>query len=249
MHSRPDGGVYYHPVNMMQWSLRLLCAYDNTKDPRYLMKAGKHAEKLSDIAHVIDGLPYFPYEFDFKVWGYDEALMKAPWYSGMAQGQALSLYSLLYSYTGEKKWLEAADKVFSTLLRGRENSPDVWVSYMDDSGYFWIEEYPMDRHPSNVLNGFLFAVFGVYDYYSVTSNVNALDMLNKSLNTVEYYGSKWRVVGNKSFYDLKYHRRANRGYHQLHIKQLKYLYKITNDKFFFTLSEDFIKDFNKKPAR
>jgi len=239
-----NGENYYHPVQMAQWGLKLVSAYKNTNIEKFLHLARIQADKMMQEADFYNDLPYFPYGFDFNTrqyaGEYDDGIMKAPWYSGMAQGQALSLFTLLYDVTGESQYLEYADNTFKTLTILREEKVSApWLTYIDDRGYFWIEEYPIDIHPSNVLNGFIFAIFGLHDYYRVTHKGSTF--LNQSLQTVEHYLPKWRNPGNLSFYCLKY-KKKHALYHRLHMKQLKMLYKITEDPYFQEMADLFHQD-------
>jgi len=43
-------------------------------------------------------------------------VLRAPWYSGMAQGLAISLFSRLSVVTGEARWRQAATATFDSLL-------------------------------------------------------------------------------------------------------------------------------------
>jgi len=232
---------YYHPVLIGWWGLRLINAYKNTKEKKYLNLARIKADRIIQEAIFYNNIPYYPYVFDFKFQGKDQGEMKAPWFSGMAQGRVLSLFILLYDVTKEKKYLEYADNTFETLTVLREQKKEApWLTYIDDRGYFWIEEYPIDSHPRNVLNGFITASLGLYDYYSITKKGE--NHLNQALQTVEHYLPKYRNPGNKSFYDLKHKNTCSNMYHRLHIKQLNMLYKITNDPYFQEMSDIFYKD-------
>jgi hypothetical protein len=46
-------------------------------------------------------------------------LLAPPWYSMMAQGQALSLFCRLSQLPGEERWLAAADATFGSAAPGR----------------------------------------------------------------------------------------------------------------------------------
>jgi len=239
---------YYHPVFIALWGLKLINAYKNTKEEKYLNLARFKADRIIQETVFYDDLPYFPYWFDFKFSGKGQGGMKAPWFSGMAQGRALSLFILLYDVTGEKKYLEYANETFKTLTILREQKKEVpWVTYIDDRGYLWIEEYPIDIHPRNVLNGFITAIFGLYDYYSITKKGE--NLLNQALQTVEHYLPKYRNPGNKSFYCLKHKATVNNTYHRMHIKQLNMLYEITNDSYFQDMADLFYKDHSGKDKK
>jgi len=243
-----NGKDYYHPSMMAGEGLKLISAFKKTNTEEYIHLAKIQAEKLMQEADIFIGLPYFPYRHDWKVGEYPakyaDGLMKAPWYSGLSQGRALALFSLLYDLTGEDKHLENANKTFKTLTILREEKKTApWLAYIDDRGYFWIEEYPMENQPSNVLNGFIAAIFGLYDYYQATKNGDFL--LNQSLQTIEHYLPKFRNPGNISFYDLKYKNKFD-AYHETHINQLIKLHKITNEPYFKTMADLFRRDIQRE---
>jgi D-glucuronyl C5-epimerase-like protein len=52
---------------------------------------------------------YFLYDFNFAPLGDTGEILRAPWYSGMAHGRALSVFVRLYQATRDPKWRTAAD--------------------------------------------------------------------------------------------------------------------------------------------
>ena len=151
----------YHPVSMATHAIALLDIYTRTKDETYLLRAVKHADKLLGISLQIDSVIFFPYSFNYKF--YDRDMMQAPWYSAMAQGKTLSLFSRLYEITSDEKYLTIASKIYSTFSHLKATH-DPWISCIDNDGSLWFEEYPFEE-PSHVFNGMIFAIYGVYDYY------------------------------------------------------------------------------------
>jgi hypothetical protein len=225
---------YYHPVKISQKILQFLNSYIKTNNPEYLDRAKLFAQKLIEISFESKDAIYFPYDFDWPLHGNEE--MIAPWYSGMAQGQALSAFVRLYKITREDKYLEISEKIFRsfTYFKG-ENEP--WIVYVDEAGYLWIEEYPMEVQ-THVLNGFIFGIYGLYDYYLLTKDPLSKQLLQASITTIHQYISEFRNEGNISFYCLK-HKVKSVEYHRIHIYQLAMLYKITGDDFFQTMSDNF----------
>ena len=55
--------------------------------------------------------------------------------------------------------------------RGPRTGP--WTLFVDRHGYLWFEEYAGDTKPLLVLNGHMFAIFGVWDYYQLTQSAKA----------------------------------------------------------------------------
>lgn len=83
--------------------------------------------------------------------------LTAPWYSGMAQGQALSLVSRLWSVTGDTRWRDAATSIVAT-YRADGPGDGPWFAHVI-AGDLWFEEYPDARGtvaPTQVVNGHVY---------------------------------------------------------------------------------------------
>jgi len=245
--NQKDNTYHYHPVSIAQRCLSWIDDYYRTKDDIYIETAIQHADKLIALAtercepYYLPAY-YFPYTFDFPLHDIEEDTMKAPWYSGMAQGQMLSVLSRLYYFTKDERWLDAATKVFSSfMLPPNESLP--WTVYVDDEGYYWISEYPLEGEPTAVLNGFIFGIFGIYDYYLFTDNPDAKKIFLAACTTIERYLENYRNEGDISFYCLK-HRVKSKKYHNVHIEQLKMLSEMTGNDYFYEMSIAFKNDFS-----
>jgi len=140
-----------------------------------------------------------------------------PWIGGLAQGLAISALV-------QANELETAEKAFLGLSKH--------CLYKDKHNDVWIEEYPLDE-PAFILNGFIYAMFGVYDFYKATEDKKAkktFDACIKTLvNNIERYDYD---IDNWSKYDLFDELPAQPFYHEIHIKQMHVLHNITNNKLF-----------------
>jgi hypothetical protein len=225
-----DGvATFNHPVRQAQSSFYLSNSYRLTKNPLYLNAAKASAQKLIDNKVILDGAWYYPYDFDFAVHGDTTQTLKAPWYSGMAEGYALTAFVRLFELTGEAKWKEAADATFAALQRGTVPG-DPFVSWVDSESNLWLEEYPRPEvsNSEKVLNGHIFGMYGLYDYWQLTKSPEALAMINGAITTVEQMApTKFRRVNGASVYSL-HHQMPTVTYHHVHVDQLVYLYQITH---------------------
>jgi len=159
----------------------------------------------------------------------------------MAQGIALSLASRLYRDTGQTPYLAAADLLFGS-FRHLGRGPGPWVTYVDAGGYLWLEEYPeAGARPDHTANGFNYAVFGLYDYWAVTRDPAALRILRASLTTMRHYVEQYRIPGSFSRYCLS-HGDPQPKYHRIVTGQLAYLYRMSGDEWFLTMSRLFAED-------
>ena len=236
-----DGKLYYHPVQMAQMGLFLLDNYRQTGIRAYLNRAQAIADRLRAEGVAARGGLYLPYRFPW-VHGEDLGL---PWYSGMAQGQALSLFIRLYGLTGRAIDLSTSRLLYRTLIE-TDRSRRPWVSYVDASRYLWFEEYPQST-PDHVLNGFVFAIFGFYDYWLATRDTSVRTHLQGALTTVRARITAYRVPGGISYYCIG-HRVQMAIYHALHIRQLRMLATISSDPYFRTMADTFLADYSTTAA-
>ncbi len=224
--------LVYHATALAFHAITYLDHYDRTKNAESLKTAELNAAKLMGIALAIDSCYLFPYITNYKF--YEKDLLTAPWYSGIAQGVALTLFSRLYKLTGNEKYRDIADAVFRSFKRYK-GVKKPWISCIDKEQHLWFEEYP-HALPNHVFNGMTFAIFGVYDHYCVTKSPESKKYLQASLTTVKRNIALIRDEGKISYYCLKYDVK-NHNYHPIHIKQLKILTKISGDDYFDELAQ------------
>ena len=155
--------------------------------------------------------------------------IKAPWKSSLAYGVALSCFARAYNITKDEKYLYKSE----LLLRG----------YTEDFhstifGKPFYEEYPIE--PGHyVLNGFIFALLGLYDFHQISDNAQAKKLLDEGLETLELILPMYDL-GSGSCYDLQHLHshtppyKARWQYHCTHIEQLKTLFLITKNPIFET---------------
>jgi hypothetical protein len=235
--------LYYSPAGLAQYGLRHEDAFRRTGDPDYRTIATKVLNKLMALGVTSDGAVFIPYRFDFAMHGISTEVMRAPWYSAMAQGLALSLAVRLHRDTANPVFRTDADNLFRSFKRiGRGTRP--WVTYIDAGRYLWLEEYPEPVTPSDhTANGFNFAVFGLYDYYQESHDPYALQVLRASLTTMRHYLNAFRRPGTYSKYCLR-HGKPQAKYHKIVTWQLVFLYKMSGDSYFLSMSRLFYSDYH-----
>jgi hypothetical protein len=235
--------LYYSPAGLAQYGLMYEDAYRRIGDPGYRAIATKVMNKLMAIGVMSDGAVFIPYRFSFAMHKISTELMRAPWYSAMAQGLAMSLAVRLYRDTANPVFKADAELLFRSFKRiGRGTRP--WVTYIDAGRYLWLEEYPEPVTPSDhTANGFNFAVFGLYDYYQETKDPIALQILRASLTTMRHYIASYRRPGSYSKYCLR-HGKPQAKYHKIVTGQLTYLYKMSGDPYFLSMQKLFYADYH-----
>src|SRR6266550_7965992 len=158
-----DIGLQYNPIAIAQWGLGNCNLFLRTHDEERKKKLLSASDWLcAHLEQNASGVWVWNHYFD---WEYRTPL-KSPWYSGLAQGQGISLLLRSYRETSETSYLEAAHRAFSSF---RESTAEGGVIFSDGGGDLWIEEYIVSP-PTHILNGFIWAVWGVYDYFLATGD-------------------------------------------------------------------------------
>lgn len=213
-------GVHYTPVTIAQYGLGLYSSHLKHESPSayrlFLAQADWHAQRLGMTP---GGWGVWLHGFDFPL--YD---LRAPWVSAMAQGQGISLLLRAHQATGEKRYLDAARLAFDSF---RHDLLEGGVSRRDVAGDVWLEEYPTEP-ACHVLNGFIFALWGVLDYFRATGDPGAGELYREcsatlSRNIERYQGVFW------SKYDVLTRDNVSRDYHLIHIMQLKVMAELNDD--------------------
>jgi heparosan-N-sulfate-glucuronate 5-epimerase len=220
-------GLQYNPIAIAQYGLGnynlFLATRDADRQRKFLLAADWLVENLQLNAF---GLRVWSHNFDFE---YRDTL-RAPWYSGLAQGQGISLLVRAARESPGSRYLEAAHSAFEPLNRSVQEGGVLYLGQLPD---VWIEEYLVDP-PTHVLNGMIWAGWGVYDYALATGDARAqrlveqvLDTLQRSLprydtgfwSLYEQSGTRWRMI-------------ASPFYHALHVVQLRVLHLLSGRQVF-----------------
>lgn len=144
-------------------------------------------------------------------------------YSSMAQGEGISLLLRAYLATKDEKYLAAASRAKDFMLLPI-NEGGV-TRYEGEDVYF----YEFTNTPL-VLNGWIFSLWGIYDYAKATEDSEAWKIY---LATVASLKKKLPEYDTKywSKYD-EAKRISSPFYHALHIAQLRVMYDLTGEEVF-----------------
>lgn len=177
----------------------------------------RHARWLRDNT---DSQGRLCYRFDLPA-----RLLRAPWVSAMAQGFAISAMLRAYQMTGDASYRAAAERAY--LPFGRTVEAGGVVSYSRSD--LWLEEYPQ-RPPTQVLNGSIYAMWGLWDLYRVTGRADVRGTFEQAASTLARNLDTYEQGGYVLYERVPGHYSA--GYHSLQIWQLRTLTAITGDRRF-----------------
>jgi hypothetical protein len=220
-------GLQYNPIAIAQYGLGNYNLFRRDGDSLRRRAFLRVADWLVlNLEANRDGLWVWNHHFD---WEYRTPL-KAPWYSALAQGQGVSLLTRAHVETGQRRYLDAAQRAFESFLHVTDRGG---VTYVDADGYTWFEETIVEP-PTHILNGFLWASWGVYDYWLLTSDGDARRLWSEALRTLKArlpsFDARFWSLYEQSGTRMKM--LASPFYHHLHIVQLQVTYRLTGEEVF-----------------
>ncbi|MEI6857765.1 D-glucuronyl C5-epimerase family protein [Psychrilyobacter sp.] len=158
--------------------------------------------------------------------------LKKNWASGMAQSRGISILLRGYQLTSNELYKKQAEKALE-IFKIKVESDGILDFYKENPYY---EEYPSKPDAPHVLNGMIFALFGLHEF-SRLGNQRAKELFDQGIKTLENTLSEYDL-GFWTKYDVadevfKVGRNINSctaHYHNIHIKQLEVLYNITKNE-------------------
>jgi hypothetical protein len=233
---------YHQPLNVTTWlnnTLELFCAR-NLLPPR----------RAQELAHILlvqiepylqrsNSNVFFEYKFKFTPLDYE---LTPPWVSGYGQGTLLlgllNLQQILHTSTTLRNDIRSVFNTFIPSLNNRR------VALIDSSGHYWIDEYPSHHENSFVLNGHIKGLLSLYDYYQMTKDSVAKELLSRGIITLKRYLHLYRVPNGVNCYDLRI---CEEDYSPGRtVKQQEWLYQITKDSFFKDYQSMFASDYKQR---
>jgi heparosan-N-sulfate-glucuronate 5-epimerase len=230
-------GPQYNPIAIAQYGLgnynlfrRSLLGQteDATRRKKFFLIADWLCSHLEQNPH---GLAVWNHHFD---WEYRNTL-KAPWYSALAQGQGISVLVRAWKESSDSRYLEAARRALASFY---QPVTEGGVAFTDDRGDLWFEEYIVSP-PTHILNGFIWAVWGVYDYFLATKDDAAQNLFSRAVQTLLHNLDRYDL-GFWSLYEQSGTRLpmvASTFYHRLHIVQLRIMHRLTEEKDFVRIAD------------
>jgi len=217
-------GLQYNPIAIAQYGLGSFNLWKQTADPDRRRKFFLVADWLcSHLELNSNGLAVWNHHFD---WEYRDTL-KAPWYSALAQGQGISVLVRAHRESGNAGYLEAAARALACFYKPTSEGG---VAYTDDRGDLWFEEYVVSP-PTHILNGFIWAAWGIYDYVLLTKDASTQQLFSRAVQTLLHNLDRYDL-GFWSLYEQSGTRMpmvASPFYHRLHIVQLRVMHRLTGE--------------------
>jgi heparosan-N-sulfate-glucuronate 5-epimerase len=229
-------GRQYNPIAIAQYGLgncNLFCrSGDADRRNKFLRVADWLVQNLEPNPQ---GLAVWNHYFD---WEYRDTL-RAPWYSALAQGQGISVlvraHLRAHKEAGDSRYLDAARRALASFFKPVTEGG---VAFTDELGDIWFEEYLVSP-PTHILNGFIWAAWGVYDYFLATQDRSAQELFTRAVRTLTRNLDRYDL-GFWSLYEQSGTRLpmvASPFYHLLHVVQLRVMHRLTGEDKFMRVAD------------
>ncbi len=222
--AKPAG---YHPTIIAQYALahwnQYLATNSEYHREAFLAQAYWLVEHEVGIGDDAGGWPIsFPHP---------DVYTKGSWLSALTQGNAISVLVRAYQLTHDALFVEVARRAVRTferdILDGGVSTP------VGGDGVFFEEVavYPA----AHMLNGFIFALIGLYDYVALTNDAQIEKLIERSLKTMHSFLDEFDA-GFWTRTDLLHRRLASPSHLTLQIVLLKALARISGCEHCSTLA-------------
>lgn len=221
-------GTHYNPTRVAAYGLAHYNRYllTNTKDSKNFFF------KCADWFLSNKQALYY-YNFDWHT-------LKAPWISCMSQGEAASILVRGYLVSSNKNYLEHAELSLEPFFLSIKEGG---VASTLSDGSLFLEEYP-SKNPPHVLNGFLYALIGLYEFARVSGSVKHFDLFRTLVESLQQNISIWDIGKWSLYEDPKISVMENwctPSYHNLQITQLLWLNEKTPSEYIGKMISHWIK--------
>lgn len=203
-----SGKEIYFPIEIFQYGLGAYDLYLQNHNDDFLQKAYVCADWAVSNQESSGAWVTFAHE------------NKEHPFSAMSQGEGISLLLRTYMASKKESYLDVARKAVSFLLKSID---DGGVAKYDGDNIYLMEYF----YRPLILNGWIFALWGLFDYCKIVDDSVAKDALSKTLKSLEKKLPEFDI-GYWSLY-AEGKMLASPFYHKLHIAQLNALFDLTGN--------------------
>lgn len=226
-------GKQYNPSWISAYAFTLYRDFlvnENDRDisQEYYDKFFKQVDWLIDNKVKYNDFYVWEYNFDNDVFG-----AISPWRSAMANGRVLSALTKAYILSNDKKYLEASEMTYGAFLYPTDEFGV--ATFPNDETAYYEEVADENIESSKVLNGHIYALSGLYDYWQATGRVDVKEAFDKGVRSLTNDLDEYDA-GFISYYSLKPSNpkmfAEKNGYNNIHVWQLLWLYEVTGEPIF-----------------
>lgn len=144
-------------------------------------------------------------------------------YSSMAQGEGISMLIRAHIVTQDERYISAVHKARDFMLKPIAEGGT--TNYQGDNVYLY-----ECTHDPLILNGWIFSLWGLYDYSKYIEDLEVQSVLDATLNSLKKKLSNFDIKYWSKYEDGK--RICSPFYHKLHVAQLLVMYDLFGDQIY-----------------
>ncbi len=144
-------------------------------------------------------------------------------YSSMAQGEGVSMLIRAYIVTNDEKYLKALRLAKEFMLKPIEDGGT--TRYIGNDIFLY-----ECTHDPLILNGWIFSLWGIYDYCKFTKDKDVAKVLEITLNSLKNKLPQFDIKYWSMYEDGK--RICSPFYHKLHVAQLRAMHDLFGDEIY-----------------
>lgn len=227
-------GIQYNPVSIGQAAIAYYYAAVHSNETLAAKDADRQAllAQAEWLVNRQDSSGRWLYKFAWEG-------QPVPWVSAMAQGLGISALIRANAVRPDPRYLRAIAKATGSFHRDWSlGGVGSWVT-LASKKFLVYEEY-MRPHSPRTLNGWMFAMAGLYEAQLYLDDPQAryeLQNADRGLAALKallpYYDTgSWSTYNLRRLDATVNGSRAKRNYHELHIRQLRWFARVTGDPFF-----------------
>lgn len=205
------GEEIYFSIGIFQYGLAAYDLYLQTKEETYRKKLIACADWAYDNQQIDGSWVTFSYENP-----------EHP-YSSMAQGEGISMLIRAHIISGDERYMLAIRKAKDFMLK--PISEGGTTDYQGDDVYL----YECTHNPL-ILNGWIFSLWGLYDYSKYIEDDRIKVVLNSTLKSLKKKLPEFDIKYWSKYEDGK--RICSPFYHRLHIAQLRVMYDLFGEEIY-----------------
>ena len=237
-----DEEYVYDIKSISYYGLMLFSKYISENEINYYEMAKKQANYLVSIQNNDNGGFYNNYNFTVEGTTYE---MDVPWISSTSQSMAISLLSRIYSISNEQKYKDACE-LANICFKNEVQNGGLHTKIFEHD---FFEEYPTDLSNYS-LSGLMYTIIGMYDEYQVFGNIEAKEIYELGITTLEYiiplYDSNGVSLQNLAFINNEELKKSYKEkYNREHIYQLITINQISSKEIFNYYIDKWSKLYNK----
>lgn len=215
----------YHPVNACHYALFCYDEYKNSGNERF------KTAFLNQVKFLMNPQNYTSFDSDKIGYHYKFTFhdLKNPFFSSLAQGEAISVLIRYYALTKDANALELIVKAKNFMVYPEAKGGCYSIN---PEGNEWMEEYPNSKQEAHNFSGFYIAVIALGEYSKLFPSDTATSNLFQRLLQSGKMSHKIYDNGSGILYNRGDKRLCAPGYLKWLTNVMLHVYEFTGDKFF-----------------